>query len=284
MSKVDNIQAPVTAPAAGGKRSLDSIRDMIGLTSAGAGIFIALFYLAGRSFAGGYFEAMNIPVYMVTFSIQEYGEVGWLPLLLYPTAIMFLGGLFWFVIYEIGNWLSPVSDRLKDWLKKRTKNMLLNRKPNETSKEAQRTGQFMRFTFVVLTIILLTISTMQLVHDQGFGNGQFMVLEKATRVELVSAIPMTLDNVNVVTAQIGQNENQYYIYSGFHLLTVNNGQYYLFKEIDPVICKPLKVYVIDANQYKQVNLLVAESLSSQCQKNASTKQPAAPTVPPTSTP
>ena len=111
-----------------------------------------------------------------------------------------------------------------------------------------------------------------------------MVLEKASKVELVSASAMTLDNPEMITTQTGGQENTYYVYGGYHLLTVNAGKYYLFKGIDPASCKPLKVYVIDADQYKQINLLAAESLSDQCQKNGQASNPVIPTILPTVTP
>ena len=97
---------PVTAaPIASGKRSLESLRDLVGLVSASTGIFAVLLYLAGRSFAGGYFEAMNIPSYQVSFSIWEYGEVGWLPMLLYPIRMMIFSGIFWGGLAMLDDWL-----------------------------------------------------------------------------------------------------------------------------------------------------------------------------------
>ena len=119
----------------------------------------------------------------------------------------------------------------------------------------------------------------------GANSGEFLVLERAAKIELVSSLPMTLDNASLVITQAGQNQNQIFIYSGFRLLTVNGGKYYLFKEIDPATCKPLKVYVIDADQYKHINLSAAESLSDKCQKNVKTNAPVVtPTVLQTVTP
>jgi len=37
-------------------KSFQSLRELVGLIRAGAGIFVALLYLAGRSYASGYFE------------------------------------------------------------------------------------------------------------------------------------------------------------------------------------------------------------------------------------
>jgi hypothetical protein len=262
------------------KRSIMSPQELIGAISAGTGIFAALLYLAGRSYAGGYFDAMNIPHYMVTFSIWEYGEVGWFPMLLYPLGMMILGSLFWTVFYGLSGWLSPLGAHLRNWIKKRIKIKWPTWKLPETSLEARRAFKLTKFMFVILAFIMIAIYTLQFVRDLGVINGQFIVLEKAAKVELVSAIPMTLDNASLVTTQAEQNVNQFYVYKGFHLLTVNGGKYYLFKEIDPVTCKPLHIYVIDADQYKQVNLLAAESLSSQCQKDKSPQVIPTPTATP----
>ena len=61
----DVMNTETSEKSTGSKRSFESLRELIGLASAGAGIFAALLYLAGRSFAGGYFEAMNIPHYSI---------------------------------------------------------------------------------------------------------------------------------------------------------------------------------------------------------------------------
>ncbi len=101
----------------------------------------------------------------------------------------------------------------------------------------------------------------------GQWMGKWNVLENATTVELVSTIPMALDDNNL--AEVQSNGQDYYVYKGFHLLTFNGGKYYLFKGIDQATCKPLKVYIISTEQNIQVNLLPAISLSDQCQKDKS---------------
>jgi len=58
----------------------------------------------------------------------------------------------------------------------------------------------------------------------------------------------------------------------------------LFREIDPVTCKPLKVYVVEAGPDKQINLSAPESLSKQCDENTNATVMSAPTIVPTSVP
>ncbi|MCX6082405.1 MAG: hypothetical protein NTW32_23000 [Chloroflexi bacterium] len=284
MSKADTIHTPVSAPIVDGKRSLDSLRDMIGLISAGTGIFAALLYLAGRSFAGGYFEAMNIPGYSINFSIWEYGEVAWLPMFFYPASMFVLGGLFWGVFYSLKSWLSPLGYAFLSWLKNLIKIKLPAWRLPDVGILARRFFDLAKIAFVVTLFISFVMGTLLVVKIWGSFNGKIYVLESAARVELVSTSLMTLENPTPMPSQAGGKNNTYYIYDGFHLLTINNGKYYLFKEIDPVTCKPLKVYVIDADQYKQVNLLAAESLSDKCPKNQKPNMLATPTSLPTSTP
>lgn len=281
----DVSRGPEKGPSnVGRKEQLESVREIIGLVSAGTGIFAALLYLAGRSFAGGYFEAMNIPSYQVSFSIWEYGEVAWLPLLLYPIGMFVFGGLLWGVFYSLRSWLSPLGITFWNWLKKKIKFKTLTWQLPDIGIMAKRAFSLAKVASIVFLFISFAMGTLLFVRNWGLFNGQVHILENAARVELVSTVPMTLENPDMITTQTGGQGSQYYVYSGFHLLTVNGGKYYLFKEIDPTTCKPLKVYVIDADQYKQVNLLAAESLSSQCQKNIKTNSIAVPILVPTLTP
>lgn len=262
------------APQTGGKRPFESLRELIGLISAGAGIFGVLLYLAGRSFASGYFAAMNIPGYQVSFSLWEYGEVAWKPMLLYPVLMLGGAGLFWGVIYTTIDWLSPLFRRLTNWLKS-----LIKIKPStwrlpEISKHTRQWFILSLLASLAFISVLAIENTLQFVEGSGRLNGQAMVLERASQVELISTTPMALDDDNLAaTVSSGQD---YYVYKGLHLLTFNNGKYYLFKEIDQVTCKPLKVYVIGAEQNIQVNLLPAISLSDQCQKDKSSQVIATP--------
>ena len=243
-----------------------SARELIGLISAGTGIFVALLYLAGRSFASGYFSAMNIPIYQVSFSLWEYGEVAWLPMIIYPTAILGLDGLIWAQILTILSWwVLPLSKRLINWVKSKIK--FAGWQLPEISREAKRWFALVPFTVVILLSIIFISITLQSVSNYGASLGQTEVLENAPQVDLVSASPMTLDDVNIVSSQVGIQQTQYYEYKGYHLLTFNEGKYYLFKDIDPATCKPSQVLVITDDKNIQVRLLPAVSLDRQCKKD-----------------
>lgn len=255
-------------------RPFESLRDLIGLISAGAGVFAALLYLAGRSFAGGYFSAMNIPSYQVSFSLWEYGEVAWIPLLLYPVGMMALTSFLSGVFSRILDWLSPLIVRFIYWLK----TIITIKLPSIHLPESSRLTKFWfataRNSFFILLLMALVIFTLQFVSEFGKLNGQIHILENSAQVELISAIPMALDDNQLSATQASRQD--YYIYKGLHLLTVNAGKYYLFKEIDPATCKPLKVYVINADQDLQLNLLPTKSLAGQCHQDTSPQVTATP--------
>jgi hypothetical protein len=267
------------------KRAIQTLSEMVGLISAGAGIFAALFYLAGRSFTSGYFEAMNIPHYMVAFTMWEYGEVAWMPLFLYPIVTMMFSGLFWGVTYTLRDWiLVPLWGKISTWIKKKIQIRSPKWQLPAISKQARRAFIVGINTAAVFMVALFAMLTLQFVRDFGVFNGKSVVLEKAQTVQIVSATPLTLEDVDIVFFQPGQNADQYFVYSGYRLLTANDGKYYLFREIDPVTCKPLKVYVVEAGSDKQINLSAPESLSNQCLDSMTTPGSIAPATAPTLVP
>lgn len=266
-------------------RPLKTLYEIIGLLSAGAGIFAALFYLAGRSFASGYFEAMNIPHYMVTFTVWEYGEVAWMPLFLYPIVTMLIGGVIWGIIYTVRDWVfTPLWEKLSAWIKKKIQLRLPRWQLPAISNQARRAFIVGLNATAVFMVALFAILTLQFVRDFGVFNGKSIVLEKAQMVEIVSANPLTLEDFEMVGFQSGQGSSQYFVYSGYRLLTINGGKYYLFREIDPVRCKPLKVYVVDAGADKQINLSAPESLAGQCLMNKGSGNLSVPVSSPTPEP
>lgn len=248
------------------KRLFDSLKELAVLLATMTSIFVALLYLAGRSFASGYFAAMNIPEYQVSFSLWEYGAVAWLPMITYPILMLGAASLFWGIVYMLRDWLSPTLMHFINWLRRFMKFMRLTWSFPSISEQTRRWFALAAISVLGLFFIFVVVNTLRFVEGLGQLNGQNIVLEKAAQVELVFKSPMDLDDNNLLSVQ--SNGRDYYIYKGFHLLTVNNGRYYLFSELDPITCKPTKVYVIEAGLTLQINLLPAVSLENQCQKNA----------------
>jgi len=243
-------------------RPLESLRDMLGFVSAGAGIFAALLYLAGRSFASGYFEAMNIAEYQLTFSLSEYGAAAWVPLFLYPIGMIvvssFLGG----ILSTIGDWSAPWRTKIKNWVKRLLSSKLPAIHLPEASRKTKLWFAIADRAFTVSIFIMLVLVTLQVVAQYGNWVGRTNVQQNSLQVEVNSQPPLTLDDNNLTP--ISASGQDYFIYKGLHLLTVNNGKYYLFKEINPITCKPVKVYVVEARETLQVNLLPAVSIADQC--------------------
>ena len=260
-------------------RPIESLREWVGLITAGAGIFAALLYLAGRSFASGYFAAMNIPSYQVSFTLWEYGEVAWIPLLLYPIGMMaataFLSG----IASRIMDWLSPFLVRVISWFKSKIKIKLPSVQLPDSSRQTRFWFLIAWSSVFVLLLMTLVIFTLQFVREFGKLNGRTNVLENSAQVELVSTIPLALDDNYYVNVQSGKQD--FYSIKDLYLLTVNNNIYYLFNEVDPATCKPVKVYVVEARETLQVNLLPVISLKDQCNEIAVlTPSPSSPTTSP----
>lgn len=257
------------------KSFLDWLREWIGVIVTATGIFSTLFYLAGRSFASGYFSAMNIPSFQVSFSLWEYGEVGWIPMLLYPIGMFAIAGLFWGGFYSIRdlttplrNWLFNVFACLKQsilsFFSKYLKIKLPSIKLPVWSREALISFQLVKYSINILFVLLFVYMTLKFVSFWGESNGIIFVLNRSQQVEILSTNIIPLDNSGIIAPQ--KNSDGTYIYQGFHLLTYNDGKYYLFREIDRKTCKPIKVYIIDANPNIHVNLLSPVPLSGQCRK------------------
>lgn len=257
-----------------------SLRDWIGVITAGASIFAALLYLAGRSYATGYFESMNIPGYQVSFSIWEYGEVAWLPLLLYPVLMLFSCGCLAGVIGLIKEWVYDVFIkrlinrfikwifnfsllvRLRKWLSQKIRLPAIHL-PVLSKMTLDFLGMAF-YAFYVLLFIAFVIFTLNFVRIYGQTIGKTNVLTNSVQVELVSTVPLALDDNQLSSMKASGKD--YYVYKGFRLLTVNNGKYYLFKEINSETCKPVKVYIIESQQDLQVSLSSAVSLHGQCKQ------------------
>jgi hypothetical protein len=234
-------------------RPLESLREVVGLVSAGAGIFAALLYLAGRSYASGYFEAMNIPSYQVSFSMWEYGEVAWLPLLLYPIGMIVFTGLLMGILSRIFDFLSPMIQRFSVWLKAKIKIRLPSLNLPESSRETKFWFSIAKRAFSFLLLVGLAVFTLQFVYGFGQINGRLYIEQSAKPIEIISTVPLPLDD-NTLLPVLSSGQ-EYYVDKDLHLLTINENRYFVFKDVDPSTKKPLKVYVIEGNQSLQINLL-----------------------------
>lgn len=245
------------------KRPLGFLREFAGLATAGTGIFAALLYLAGRSFSSGYFGAMNIPNYQISFSIWEYGEAGWLPMIFFPAVIIIILSYFAALLFGLRDYLlNPLLEKLS----KNKKTGLFEILRPRLSKEIKFSVYFFLSALLIIAFIWFVNKSLVFVREIGSQLGQTYVIEKAPRIEIssITALPLASEYSPIQTSDLN-----YYIYDGYRLLTFNNNRYYLFKEINPSTCSPSKVFIINAEQNIQVNLLPPESLKGQCEKKGS---------------
>jgi len=232
------------------KTFLDSLREVTGIITAATGVSVVLLYLMGRSIAAGYFEAMNIPSYLISLSLWEYGEQGWIIILL-PVGFLLLWGSVMWIISVAKDMMSPISSWISNrWgrtLKKTKIRLNFPAKSQDTHIYSKFTGNMIYITTIMAVLIFL------IQEATNFGKilGESHVLENSAQIELVSTNLMYFENTSSSALQpIVQGA---YVYQGFHLATFNNGKYYLFKEIDPNTCKPHKIYIVEPDPNTSVN-------------------------------
>lgn len=252
----------IETPISGSSESpvLPRIREIAGIIAGTGGVFVVLFWLAGRYYAAGYFSAMGIRSFQVSFSVWEYAEASWFPLVIYSIVTVAVGSFATGVILAIFN---PLLARLVDWLRERIQRRV-TKKSDFIRSHTNRMFYVAYLAVVVGSITFVVFLSLSFVYSWGRTAGRLAVLELSNEIEIVSDRPQAL-GVSVNSSFVVDNQDRaLFVYGGFRLLTYNDGKYYLFKDIDPLTCKPKEVYVVDDKQYLQVNIFPATSLSSQC--------------------
>jgi len=232
------------------KGVFEFLKESVALLSAGAGIFTVLLYLAGRSFASGYFGAMNIPSYLVSFSIWEYGEVAWLPMLIYPSIIFGSSALIGWGISSLWEWLSLHVGFFSKW----------SNDKKSLNKNELKNSQIWLLIVMLSVLILLTLpiisGTLHFVNRWGELEGLLYIAKSSPEVDFVSKIPLNL--------QSSKSRQENYYYEKLYLLTFNNGKYYIFKDIDQSTCKPIKVTVVSAENLIQIDIKKPAPFEDKC--------------------
>ena len=235
-------------------KSVNTIIKLVGLFSAFTGVFAALIYIAGRYYSFGYFQAMNIPEYLLTFSINEYGAVAWRPIFIYPTLVLLFGSAGLYILVKILKFISNTKfiSSIIDWIR-------TNIRTHNNHKDNTFFEQFSKKVFLIsilfLTLIIESDYIFSMIKDEGEKNGKTALLENSRRIHIS---PVTSSNTNTNI----NNKN----FEEFYLITNNNGNYYLFKTLDPETCSPEQIYIINESSIAQVILSPAEDLSDQCKE------------------
>jgi hypothetical protein len=239
---------------------LPRIKDIVGIISTVAGVFVVLLWLAGRAYATGYFSAMNIPSYHVSFSVWEYAEVSWLPLVLYVIATIVIGSVVLGIVFALINKLfSCWTHRKQEMRRKRTSKV-----PSSLTLPVTKMLWTAFIALIGGLLLYLVLFSLDLVNLVGQKIGRQTVLHGSNLVQIVSDSPLDLGKQATLLDNSGSNIPAPFVYDGLRLLTYNNGKYYLFRDIDPATCKPKQVYIINDDHYIQANLLPAPPSSLYC--------------------
>ena len=106
------------------------------------------------------------------------------------------------------------------------------------------------------------------INRTGQVEGKNIVLTSSYAVEVFSR-----DFLPIGTAKVLSNTAPTLMqYSGLRLLTFNNGKYYLFRDLNPVTCKPSQVFIIPDTPEIHITLSAIVPIDVLC------------TIPPTPTP
>ena len=159
--------------------------------------------------------------------------------------------------------------RFKKWIQERWQKLISNKTntPENSDKWLKLSNWYGLIFYVFMFLFLIFFSfthAIQYIQENGRLRGQSTVLFHSMQVELVTKLPVIMDGNESISSLYTTAADQY-IYNGFRLLTMNNGKYYVFKELDPQTCIPAHVYVINAESVNQLVLGPAESLSDLCE-------------------
>ena len=94
------------------------------------------------------------------------------------------------------------------------------------------------FSMAIYFLYLLLLAFID-INKTGQAIGRDAVLTKSYSIEIYSKEILPLGQV------VSTTSSSLFQYSGLRLLTYNNGKYYLFRDVDPVTCKPSLVFIIN---------------------------------------
>jgi hypothetical protein len=213
-----------------------NIQGLITVLGGITGIIVAILWTAGRFYAAGYFGAMNIPAFQINFSVWEYAEVAWLKLIFY-----FLNRIYPIVLLLA---IVPLATLILAFLLQRIfRRLKLIDAANKIVSRFGRLRSAISYIAVFTIIVIFSYVLLQAFVDinrSGQFEGKEVVLSSSYAVQVYSKDYLPLGPPKVIT----NTTSTLMEYNGLRLLTFNNGKYYLFRDIDPVTCKPSQVFVV----------------------------------------
>ncbi len=211
-----------------------SIQEILTILGGVTGVIIAILWVAGRFYAAGYFGAMNIPAFQINFSIWEYAELSWLKLIFF-----FLKKIYLPLVILAGISLVPLLAYVFQALFPKLRMFDTVRLIVLQIRRLSGIGYVLVFSIIVYFSYLLLLSFID-INRTGQVEGKNVVLTSSYAVEVFSKDFLPIGAAEVVSNRTPALKQ----YSGLRLLTFNNGKYYLFRDLDPVTCKPSQVFII----------------------------------------
>lgn len=223
-----------------------NFKEILSILAGSSGVFAALFWMGGRFFAMGYFQSLDIPLYMLTFTFGEYGEQYFGTLLLLPIVIGNFILANYFIVLKFVLILSAlvvlivlgkilIRSRFK--IDRKAAGVPSPKTPNKV--------------FWVFDVIVLLILTFYFAFFIGNWSGRDVVLAKSQEITFYTQESMG----EIEFSQVSPNASTTYKYSGLRLLTKNSGKYYLYDDVNPDTCKPARIYIVDEEKMISVTLV-----------------------------
>jgi hypothetical protein len=232
------------------------------------GLLVAYLWIAGRSFFYGFYDqSLGIPFQQIDLSIWEYAEGVWRHIFLYIVVLIIGGSIIIALIILVG----PLAKQVANWAMNK-----VARKYKRKTREGKAAVEWAilkrslmkasRLILLALSVLLAALAALYAVIDmsaKGVQYGQAFLADNRLEVELVSDIPLALDNLDRYRSN-SDSLIPTFVYTGYRLLLHDSGRYYIADDFDAVTCKPRQVYVISDEHLVQVNLIPAPPLSSKC--------------------
>jgi len=237
-----------------------NFKDIITILGGITGLAVAVLWLAGRSYTAGYFSSMNIPSFQINLSVWEYAEASWQRLIYYFAEKLYMPLLLVASVILVVMLASVVTHRFLPAIKLFEAVRILDNK----ARERLRAYRFIIGLSIVAYLFYLLLLALLDINSIGKSVGKDTVLRNSYLVDVYSTISLPLDQ-----GEILQNNSPALIrYSNLHLLTYNNGKYFLYRELNPANCRPAKVYIVEESQFTYFAIGNISPINTPCDETA----------------
>jgi hypothetical protein len=230
-------------------------KEFLGAAVSLSALVTALFYFSGRAFVNCFFQEMNIPHHQFELTVRQYSEMGWSYVAQYIFKIAYycllgstLMGLLVLVVHLVGMWVS------KQFLRNRTKptsRLPLPRWSRSLLEPAVKAIKISAMaTLAILAIVIVVALAGQEAGQAGMQAGREAILN-AQHLTLISDHPLDIPDETVIRSS---PDHTLYRYEGLYVLTYNQERYFLYRSLGVSVCRPERVFIVEADQVMQAIL------------------------------